>query len=126
MPRSGTLQRILGNVAEPGRSRRMIRAPWSEGSSEEESRAYLQTRLTALYKLMFWCFVVLIGFLWAAYAFKKTDPPLAPALQRWVNVLFVGGMALQAFLWRGLLVRKKLSFDALHAIDTFYAVAANT
>ena len=38
----------------------MIRAPWSSGSSEEESRVYLQTRLTVLYKLMFWAFVVLI------------------------------------------------------------------
>ncbi len=101
----------------------MLRAPWSSGSSEEESRAYLQTRLTVLYKLMFWCFVVLIGFLWAVY---DRYPGIAPRHQFWVNVAFVAGLAAEAFIWRGLLLRRELSFEALHRIDTFYAVAAST
>ncbi|HEY5943965.1 MAG TPA: hypothetical protein VIV40_00665, partial [Kofleriaceae bacterium] len=113
----------MGNVAEPGSSRRMIRAPWSSGSTDEESRAYLQSRLTTLYKLMFWCFVVLIGFLGVAYTLR---PTVGPRLQNWINLVFVAGLSIQAFIWRGLLVRKQLSFDLLHKIDAFYLVAANT
>jgi serine/threonine-protein kinase len=101
----------------------MIRAAWSSGSSEEEARAYLQTRLTTLYRLMFWCFTVLVGFLWAFYT---RYPDIKPTLQFWVSAAFVGGLAIQGTIWRGWLVRRKLSFDALHRIDTFYAVAANT
>jgi serine/threonine-protein kinase len=102
----------------------MIRAPWSSGSSEEEARAYLQGRLTVLYKLMFWCFTVLIGFLWGAYTLI---PDVAPKLQVWVNVVFVSGMTVEAFIWRVLLVRRpRLSFQTLHLLDTFYAVASNT
>jgi serine/threonine-protein kinase len=100
----------------------MIRAPWSSGSSEEEARAYLQTRLTTLYKLMFWCFLVLIGFLWLVY---WQNPQIRPRLQSWVDATFVTGLLIMAVLWRGKLVRKKLSFEALHKIDTFYALAAN-
>ncbi len=128
MRSSGNNQRIVGKVpgvqAEPGRLRRMIRAPWSRGSSEEEARAYLQGRLTVLYKLMFWCFLVLIGFLWVVY---YQNPTLEPELQEWVWTVFAVGMTILAALWRLKLLRKeRLSFDALHAIDTFYAVAANT
>jgi len=102
----------------------MIRAPWSTGSSEEEARAYLQARLTVLYKLMFWCFVILIGFLWVTYLQYKD---IKPRLQVWVNTAFVTGMAIEGFIWRGLLVRKpRMSFDALNALDTFFVVAANT
>jgi serine/threonine-protein kinase len=106
----------------------MIRAPWSTGTSEEESRAYLQARLTVLYKLMFWCFTVLIGFLWGVYALYD-DPAhrLSPELQPWVNLVFVSGMAVEGFIWRVLLVRRpRLSFTTLHGLDTFFAVASNT
>jgi serine/threonine-protein kinase len=101
----------------------MIRAPWAGGSSEEESRAYLQTRLTVLFKLMFWCFVALVLFLAAAY---HRYPDIEPALQRpYVYGAFALGLAILAFLWRGLLVRRALSFEALHALDTFYTIAVN-
>jgi serine/threonine-protein kinase len=101
----------------------MLRAPWSSGSSEEESRAYLQTRLTVLYKVMFWCFLLLIGFLWSVY---ETYPDIRPANQTYVNITFVTGLAIQAYIWRGKLLRKQLSFESLNAIDMFYAIAANT
>jgi hypothetical protein len=101
----------------------MIRAPWSQGTSEEESRAYLQSRLTLLYQLMFWCFVALIGFLEAAYLRYDT---IRPAQQEYVRGAFVVGLAAQGYVWRRWLVRRELSFDALHKIDTLYAVAANT
>jgi eukaryotic-like serine/threonine-protein kinase len=100
----------------------MIRAPWSTGSSEEEARAYLQARLTVLYKLMFWCFGVLIGFLLVVY---WQNPTIKPRLQNWVTAAFVAGLAIMAYLWRGKLVREKLTFEQLNRIDTFYAVAAN-
>jgi eukaryotic-like serine/threonine-protein kinase len=100
----------------------MIRAPWSSGSSEEEARAYLQARLTVLYKLMFWCFLVLIGFLWLVY---WAHPEIEPALQIWINAAFVAGLAIMAYLWRVKLLRKQLSFESLSRIDVFYAVAAN-
>ncbi len=105
----------------------MLRAPWSTGSSEEESRAYLQTRLTFLYRLMFWCFVALVGFLYAAYTvYAGPEYNIVPRHQGWVYILFLSGLTVQATIWRGFLVRRPLSFETLHRIDTFYAVAANT
>jgi serine/threonine-protein kinase len=100
----------------------MIRAAWSSGSSEEEARAYLQSRLTTLYRLMFWCYSVLVCFLGAVYA---VYPEIKPKLQVWITAAFIGGLAIQGTIWRALLVRRTLSFEALHRIDTFYAVAAN-
>jgi serine/threonine-protein kinase len=100
----------------------MIRAPWSSGSSEEESRVYLQTRLTVLYKLMFWAFVVLILFLWGTY---QRYPHIKPKQQLWINAVFVSGMCIEAFIWRGKLVRKQLAFESLQRIDTFFVIATN-
>jgi eukaryotic-like serine/threonine-protein kinase len=100
----------------------MIRAPWSSGSSEEEARAYLQARLTVLYKLMFWLFLVLIGFLWVVYWWNDS---IKPELQNYVNATFVAGLAIMAYLWRRKLLREQLSFEQLNRIDTFYAVASN-
>jgi eukaryotic-like serine/threonine-protein kinase len=100
----------------------MIRAAWSSGSSEEEARAYLQARLTVLYKLMFWLFLVLIAFLWVVYRWR---PEIRPQLQDYVNAAFVAGLVVMAYLWRRKLLRKQLTFEQLNWIDTFYAVAAN-
>jgi hypothetical protein len=100
----------------------MIRAPWSSGSSEEESRAYLQARLTLQYQLMFWCFLALIGFLEAVYFRYRT---IRPDNQAYVRIAFFVGLAIQGYIWRRWLVRRELSFETLHKIDTFYAVAAN-
>jgi eukaryotic-like serine/threonine-protein kinase len=113
----------VANVAEPARSRRMVRVPWSRGASEEESRAYLQARLTLLFKLMFWCFVALMAFIWAAY---RRYPELEPADNDWVYVCFVIGLAIMAVLWRAGLVRRKLAIDQLYAIDAFYAIGTST
>ena len=39
------------------------------------SRAYLQSRLTVLYKLMFWAFSALMAFLWVAYRLYPAIEP---------------------------------------------------
>ncbi len=120
---------ILSTVVEPAGSGRMLGAPWSastadEGGARHESRAYLQTRLTVLFQLMFWCFAVLVLFLYGAY---QKYPEIEPALNRWVYLGFTGGLAILAVMWRGLLVRnKQLTFRQLHAMDAFYAIATNT
>jgi hypothetical protein len=46
-------------MADPGRSRRSIRVHW--GANEEESRAYLQTRLTVLFRIMFLAYGLPLG-----------------------------------------------------------------
>src|SRR6476659_5234229 len=97
------LREIVSNVAEPAKSRRMIRVPWTTGTSEEEARAYLQTRLTVFYKLMFWCFLTLVAFLYAAYS---VYPTIAPVGQKWVWLAFTGSLAMMAAIWRGLLLRR--------------------
>jgi serine/threonine-protein kinase len=90
---------------------------WGEATSEEESRTYFQTRLTVLFKLMFWSFVALIAFLFSMYTFTSTK---GPALNNWVYLVSGIGLAIMAFIWRVLLVRRELSFEALHGIDLFY------
>jgi len=83
----------------------------------EESRAYLQARLTALFKGMFWSFTTLLLFLWVLY---EVYPDIRPALNRWVFVVFTIGLVSMAVLWRGLLVRRTLSRAALQALDLVY------
>jgi hypothetical protein len=100
----------------------VVEAAWSGTAGDEESRAYLQTRLTVLYKLMFWCFAALMVFLWAAY---RRYPQIQPRRNHLVFIAFTAGLATMAVIWRGVLVRRRLTFRQLHAMDTFYAVAAN-
>jgi eukaryotic-like serine/threonine-protein kinase len=114
---------IVVEVAEPGRSRRMIRAPWSHGTPESESRALLQERLTLLFKLLFWCFVALMAFIWGAY---QIYPDVRPTLQAYVYLAFGIGILSQAFTWRVVLLRRELSFAQLHALDTAFVLVANT
>jgi serine/threonine-protein kinase len=92
--------------------------PWGTGSHGEESRAYLQARLTLFTKLMFTAIVTLMAFLLVMY----TAYPIAP---RHNDLIFGGAiaeLAAMAFIWRGLLVRRTLSVQTLYRIDLVYAV----
>jgi hypothetical protein len=111
----------VGNVAEPARSRRLLRVPWSSGSSEEESRAYLQTRLTLLFKLMFWCFSTLLAFLASMYVLY---PAVRPEYNDYVAAGFIFGLVNLGVIW-AVLVRRQLSFDALYALDAYFAIGSN-
>ena len=89
-------------------------ARWA-GTHDEEARAYLQVRLTLFTKLMFTAIVTLMAFLFVMYAAY----PIAP---RHNDLIFGGAsveLAVMAFLWRGLLVRRTLSVQALYRIDLF-------
>ena len=99
----------------------MIRVLWGAATTEEESRAYLQARLTSLFKLMFWSFVALLTFLGLMYA---AYPGIAPHNNSIVFASATVGLAVMAFLWRGVLVRRKLSFAQLHAIDLVYVAGS--
>ena len=101
----------------------MLRALWAVASSEAEARTYLQTRLTVLFKLTFWSFIALLLFMVGTYA---AYPGYQPRNNAFVYLVFSGGLAMMAFIWRGLLVRRTLSFDQLHAVDLFYAIGANS
>jgi serine/threonine-protein kinase len=106
------------SVGDPSRSRRKLRAPWAQSGSDAESRAYLQARLTVLFKLMFWSFVALLVFLRALYwAF----PTIEPARNHEIFAISAVGLAIMAFIWRVLLLRGKRSLELLHGIDLFYA-----
>jgi hypothetical protein len=95
-----------------------MRGPAWSSASAAESRSYLQERLTVLFKLMFWSFVALLTFLALLYG---AYPQIEPKANKYVYAISAVGLALMAFLWRGLLVRKTLSLERLHAIDLFYA-----
>ena len=112
---------IVDNVVEPALSKRMLRAPWSGGSSEEEARANLQARLTVLFKLMFWCFATLMMFLQALY---WRYPEVRPGLNNWVFGGFGVGLVNLGVIWRGLLLRRKLSTEQLYAIDAYFTIGS--
>ena len=113
---------IVENVVEPALSKRMLRAPWSGGSSEEEARANLQSRLVVLFKLMFWCFATLMVFLQALY---WRYPSVRPELNNWVFGGFGVGLLNLGVIWRGLLLRRKLSTEQLYAIDAYFTIGAS-
>jgi hypothetical protein len=100
-------------------SRRILRGLWGLAPTEEESRAFLQARLTALFKLMFWSLVALVGFLWGLYTAYPAD---APERRNLVYLIACAGLALMAFIWRVLLVRRPLSVTGLYRIDLVYSV----
>ena len=97
----------------------MVRATWGAAANEEEARKYLQTRLTLLFKLMFWSLVALLVLLVVMYG---AYPTVEPRYNGYVYAIFTSGLSLMAFLWRGLLLRRTLSFPQLHAIDLTYSV----
>jgi serine/threonine-protein kinase len=70
-----------------------------------------------LFKLMFWSFVALLAFLEGLYAMF----PIAPRYNWIVYLISAIGLATMAFIWRVLLLRRKLTIEKLYAIDLFYA-----
>ncbi len=100
----------------------MVRATWGAPANEEEARAYLQTRLTVLFKLMFWSIVALLALLLVMYG---AYPAIEPRWNSYVYAIFTAGLSLMAFLWRGLLLRRTLAFAQLHAIDLTYSIGTN-
>jgi serine/threonine-protein kinase len=97
----------------------MVRARWGAATSEEESRAYFQARLTVLYKYMFWVFAALLAFLKAMYT---AFPTIEPEYNRWVYVVAGVAIALMAFQWRRVLVRAKQNAARLRRLDAFYTI----
>jgi eukaryotic-like serine/threonine-protein kinase len=110
-------------MAEPAGARRLVaqarRADWGAGPTDDEDRAYLQTRFTLFTKLMFTSFVILMAFLTGMYRMYPSYEPLD-------NELVFGGGALglviMAVIWRGVLVRRALTVQALYAFDLVYAI----
>jgi serine/threonine-protein kinase len=97
----------------------MLRAQLGTGASEEETRARLQTRLTTLYKVMFWTNVALVAFLYLMYNATETyDPQNNPYIYAMATV----AIALMAFVWRVLLVGGPRSFAMLRGIDYFFTI----
>src|SRR5689334_1926006 len=85
----------------------------------EEARAYLQTRLELFSKLMFAAFVTLLVFLAGMYL---RYPEISPKKN---DQIFIGaaiGLLAMGGVWRLLLVRKKLSLEALNRVDLVYAI----
>jgi serine/threonine-protein kinase len=105
----------------PGSSRGLVAQGrvWSEiVQSPVEGRAFLQERLTTFTKLMFWSFVTLCVFLGGMY---QIYPDKAPENNDTIFGGAVVGLAMMAFIWRFLLVRKTLAVETLYAIDLVYA-----
>ena len=99
-------------------SKLLARARWRGMQSDEEARAYLQARLATLSKLMFGSFAALLGFLMLLY---QAYPLIEPKHDDWILVGGAVGLAILAFLWRVILVRRTLSVVGLDRIDTFFA-----
>ncbi len=95
------------------------RAGWH--GRDEESRAYLQARLTLLSKLAFWSFIILVGGMVALYA---QYPHIEPKYNSRIYIIATAGLICEAIVWRGLLVRRQLDLKSLIAIDMFYAFAS--
>jgi len=92
-------------------------APRPVEPSEDTARGHLQARLTLFTKLMFWSMSTLLVFLTAMYWLY---PQIEPKQER---VIFTGatiGLGVMAFLWHGVLIRRKLSVRALYRIDLIY------
>jgi multisubunit Na+/H+ antiporter MnhC subunit len=106
----------------------MAAVAWRRGSGEEEARAHLQSRLTTLFKLLFWCFVALMAFIFAAYYAYRNDRAWSfePKNQAWVYTAFIIGVSIQAFIWRVILLRRKLSLDQLQSLDLTFVVGSTT
>jgi serine/threonine-protein kinase len=114
---------IVELVAEPGKSKRMMPAMWGGVGSEEESREHLQSRLTTLWKVMFWAFMAVV--LSQLLLYEVFYPEVKPRYQNVIYAIATVGLVLMAFIWRGVLVRNaKLSLSMLYGFDTFYSIAS--
>ncbi|MBA2543582.1 MAG: serine/threonine protein kinase [Deltaproteobacteria bacterium] len=90
-----------------------------DATTDEEARAYLQSRLTALWKVMFWAFVILITSQWVMY--EVLYPSSRPLEQDIIYVTATCGLVILAVIWRGVLVRRTLAFGQLYGLDMFFA-----
>ncbi|HEX5062514.1 MAG TPA: protein kinase [Kofleriaceae bacterium] len=109
----------------PAASRKMVtsRAGWMGMARDEESRAYLQSRLVLMSKLMFWSFIVLLGSMVALYA---QYPKKEPDGNRQIYIFAAIGVVTLAVIWRGFLLRRQLKLEWLYAIDFFYAAGTGS
>jgi hypothetical protein len=104
---------------EPRHSGQMAAALWSSSSSDEEKRAFLQSRIAYLFKIMFWSLFALLAFLALLY---EVDEANAPEQRYEVYAFSAAGLAAMAFIWRALLVRRPLTMRSLHALDLVYSL----
>jgi serine/threonine-protein kinase len=105
-------------------SRQMVRAMWSDAPDEEEARAYLQTRIAFLFKLMFLSMVALVGFLAFLYALDEAN---APDRRYSVYLISASGLGAMAFIWRVWLIQPKpLSAKMLYRLDLVYSLGIGT
>jgi len=104
---------------QPETSRRMIRrALFGAAQSEEETRAYLQERVTLLFKLMFWSLIALTTFLAITY---ESDNDNAPNFRHYVYIAAGMGLASMLFIWRFVL-RRPVSIESLYRLDLTYSL----
>jgi len=85
-------------------------------AADDEDREYLQSRITVLYKLMFWSLVALLAYIASQYAIYGGP--------KHRHIVYLGSsvlLAAMAFVWRVLLVRRPLSIRSLHALDFVYS-----
>jgi eukaryotic-like serine/threonine-protein kinase len=114
-------------VADPAKSSRRIQAvrrrAWrgGEGQTEEEARAYIQSRLAVFSKMLFWSFVALLVFLFLMY-WRYSD--IEPRNQEIIYGVAITALAILAVLWRVLLVRGRPSIDALYNIDLLIIIGS--
>ena len=101
----------------------LARAGWQAMSTDDESRTYLQTRLTMLSRLMFWSFVVLLVGMVLLY---RTYPTLEPERNNAIYEIALVGLVVLGVIWRGALLRRNLTIGQLYAIDLFYAAGTGT
>jgi serine/threonine-protein kinase len=112
----------VNKLANPARSLRLQTqsrtALWRAGSSTDDARSYLQTRMTLFSKLMFWSIVALLVFLTAMY---QRYPRIEPKHN---DIIFVGAavlLGIMAFLWQGILFRRTLEVRTLYRLDLIYS-----
>ena len=113
----GTVVGVEGDAARATRLNAQARRRLNV-TSVAEARDYLQARLNAYAKLMFWSFVTLLVFLSAAYRFFLAEPIANQEL------VFGGSavmLALMAFIWRIVLVRRTPTIARLYGIDLLFA-----
>jgi len=97
--------------------RTLAAAPWRAALNDDESRAYLQSRLITLSSLMYWSFVAFLVYVTILY---KTGLANEPRSNFTIFVVSDVGLVLLAVLWR-LMVRRPLPIRVLNVIDAFYA-----
>jgi serine/threonine-protein kinase len=97
----------------------IVRGDFLAETSDEEYRHHVQARLAFLSKLLFWGFVILSAFSMVIFEAARVRTEHT----RWIGVIGGTALAMLALIWRGLLVRRRLTLQQLFAIDMFYAAA---